>query len=89
MKLEKAPREQIERAQRFAQALTCYRAMRFADASVIWEELAKEEAIFAVSLDSKGELTTNPSSILAERARVFAANPPVGAWDGIWVLTGK
>lgn len=89
VELEKAPRQQIERAQRFAQALKCYRAMRFADASVIWEELAKEEAIFAVSLDSKGELTINPSSILAERARVFAANPPVGAWDGIWVLTGK
>jgi adenylate cyclase len=73
----KATPEQIDRVHRFADALGHYRAMRFVDASVIWEALAHEEP------------PEGPPAKMAERAREFAAHPPPDPWDGVRVLTNK
>ncbi len=85
----KATREQIDRVRRFAEALAYYRAMRFTEAYTVWETLAREEAASPASQDGGGGRLLNPSATMAERARAFAANPPAGPWDGVWVLTGK
>jgi len=89
VELEKATHEQIERAQRFAQALTCYRAMRFAEAYEIWEPLAREEPGSLSANDGKGEPELNPPAVMAARASGLAVDPPVSPWDGVWVLSGK
>jgi class 3 adenylate cyclase/CHASE2 domain-containing sensor protein len=34
-------------------------------------------------------LDDGPAAIMAERARVFAADPPTTPWDGVWALTSK
>jgi adenylate cyclase len=78
-----APLEAVTDAQRnivtrYAQALEHYRARRFAEACAIWDELV-------ASL----EPAPSPSSILADRARHFIANPPPPDWDGVLVLTSK
>lgn len=74
---------------RFAEALTHYRAMRFNEAYTIWNALAEDEAVFSSPHDGKGELPSNPSSLMAERARTFAANPPASPWDSVWILTSN
>ena len=82
----KATPEQVDRVRRFADALAHYRAMRFADACVIWEALAREE-----HGPSSGHIEPpqGPPAKMAERARELAAHPPPDPWDGVWILTSK
>jgi adenylate cyclase len=75
--------EQRECVERYAEALAHYRAMRFPEAYVLWEVLARKER------DGIGDPKSNPSSEMAARACVFMANPPTHPWDGVWVLTSK
>ncbi len=84
----KANHDQIDGVRRYAEALAHYRASRFGEAHDMWETLAQE--VVSVTLqDGKGEPPVNPSATMAERAREFAAKPPAGPWDGVWVLTKK
>jgi len=75
--------EQRECAERYAEALASYRAMRFTEAWALWEALASKEQ------DCMGDPKANPSSEMAARARLFMAHPPTHPWDGVWVLTSK
>ena len=82
----KATQEQIDRVQRFADALAHYRAMRFADACAIWEALAREAHDPS---SGHAEPPQGPPAKMAERARELTAHPPQDPWDGVWVLTNK
>jgi adenylate cyclase len=75
--------EQRECVERYAEALTCYRTLRFAEASTLWDMLAGKEQ------GSMGDSKSNPSSEMAARARLFMTHPPTHPWDGVWVLTSK
>jgi adenylate cyclase len=57
----------------YERALERYWARDFAGAFAILEE----------------QLGDPPSQVLAERARVLAANPPPAAWDGVYVARAK
>jgi adenylate cyclase len=76
--LDAATGAQRDLVARFALALEHYRAMRFAEACTIWNELTV-----------KFEPAPSPSSIMAERARLFTSEPPPTPWDGVFVLTSK
>jgi adenylate cyclase len=76
--LDAATDAQRELVARFATALEHYRAMRFAEACALWDELA-----------AKFETAPSPSSIMADRARRFMAEPPAAPWDAVFVLTSK
>ena len=76
--LDAATEAQCDLVARFATALEHYRAMRFAEACALWDELA-----------AKFEPQPSPSSIMAERARRFMAEAPAAPWDAVSVLTGK
>jgi adenylate cyclase len=76
--LDAATEAQRELVARFAAALEHYRAMRFAEACALWDELV-----------AKFEPAPSPSSIMAERARRFMAEPPAAPWDAVFVLTSK
>jgi adenylate cyclase len=67
-----------EMAARFAVALSHYRAMRFAEACAVWDELA-----------ARFEPAPSPSSVMAERARRFISEPPPMPWNAVLVLTSK
>lgn len=60
--------EQIDRAQQFAEALAHYRGMRFADASAIWDVLARDERDTSALPDEQPQLQS-PPAIMAARAR--------------------
>jgi adenylate cyclase len=75
--------EQRECVERYAEALTYYRTLRFAEASTHWDMLAGKEQ------GSMGDSKSNPSSEMAARARLFMTHPPTHPWDGVWVLTSK
>lgn len=76
--LDAATDAQRELVARFAAALDHYRAMRFAEACSLWDELV-----------AKFEPAPSPSSIMADRARRFMADPPAASWDAVFVLTSK
>jgi hypothetical protein len=76
--LDAATGAQRDLVARFAVALEHYRAMRFAEACTIWNELT-----------IKFEAAPSPSSIMAERARHFISEPPPTPWDAVFVLTSK
>jgi hypothetical protein len=85
----KATPEEVDRVRRFADALAHYRAMRFVDAAIIWDALAREEHGAWGARSGKNEPPSGPPAKMAERARDLAAHPPPDAWDGVWVLTSK
>jgi adenylate cyclase len=62
----------------YANALEHYRAMRFSDAALIWDNLVR-----------KYEPEPSPSSIMAARARDFLTNPPSPSWKAVNVLKSK
>jgi adenylate cyclase len=76
--LDAATDAQRDLVARFTTALEHYRAMRFAEADAIWDELA-----------AKSEPAPSPSSIMAERARRFVTEPPAQLWDAVFVLKSK
>jgi adenylate cyclase len=76
--LDRATDAQRELVARFAEGLAHYRAMRFAEAVAIWDELV-----------AKYEPEPSPSSIMGARARHFTSLPPPASWDGVFVLTSK
>jgi len=86
---DRATRQQMDRVDRFAEALVYYRSGRFAHAYEIWQKLACEEIPSIPSHDGKSDMPLSPSAVMAERARKFSADPPAGQWDGVWVLTSK
>jgi hypothetical protein len=69
---------------RFAQALEYYRAVRFAQAIAIWDELAAEET--GSQNDGANEPTRGPAAAMAARSREFMANPPGQPWQAVHVL---
>ena len=76
--LDAATDAQRELVVRFATALEHYRAMRFAEACIVWDELA-----------ARFEPAPSPSSIMADRARQFISAPPTTPWNAVFVLTSK
>jgi hypothetical protein len=86
---DRASHEQHQRVQRYAQALTHYRAERFAMAAEIWEALAQEERDASANPPHSAEPPANPPGRMAERARTLEETPPPSPWDGIWVLSSK
>jgi len=85
----KASQEQMDRVQRYLEALGYYRSMWFAEASQIWEALSRKEHGSLVLQGGKGESPGNPPARMAERACSFAAHWPLSPWNGVCVLTGK
>jgi len=85
----KASQEQMDRVQRYLEALGYYRSMWFAEASQIWEALSRKEHGSLVLQGGKGEPPGNPPARMAERACSFAAHWPLSPWNGVCVLTGK
>ena len=85
----KASQEQMDRVQRYLEALGYYRSMWFAEASQIWEALSRKEQESLVLQGGKGEAAGNPPARMAERACSFAAHWPLSPWNGVCVLTGK
>jgi adenylate cyclase len=81
-----ATAEQIENAERFAEALAHYRAMRFVDAGAAWDTLARRTRGDG-SADHGDDPSDGPSSCMAHRARAFAEHAPPLPWDGARVLT--
>jgi len=83
---EAAP-EQVARVERFAEALACYRARRFAESAVLWEELPRTESKVAANVKrSDSRADANPALVMARRAREFIAHPPPDSWDGVFVI---
>lgn len=76
------------RVRRYAEALSHYRAKRFQEAAALWDELACEER-HSVAADTDISRAENPCSKMAERARAMGEHPPLGSWDGVWILTSK
>jgi len=73
----------------FAQALAHYRAGRFTAAAAVWEAVAvSRHQAFPTYTDGRSAVA-NPATIMAERAREYAAHPPECPWSGVWVLTSK
>ena len=65
--------EEFEKADRFGRALETYRAQRFSEATAMFEAIAGDPV----------------AAIYAGRARLSAASPPPGDWDGVYELDKK
>jgi len=63
---------------RYADALEHYRAMRFAEAIALWDDLT-----------ANYEPAPSPSSVMSARARELLAHPPNPQWDAVQVFTTK
>ncbi len=82
--------DQIEQAEKFAEALARYRAKRFEEAATIWEDLARNEGgIDSAGNAPNGTARSNPPLVMARRARGLIAHPPPDEWNGAHALDHK
>lgn len=65
----------LEGAQRFEQAMKLYRAQKFAEAKVIFEDLA--------------ESGDPAAKMYVVRCEAFLEHPPASDWNGVWIYTKK
>jgi class 3 adenylate cyclase/CHASE2 domain-containing sensor protein len=85
---ETATAEQVDRVERYAEALAEYRAGRFAEAALTWDTVAKGEEPAGDETDGDAQ-TKSPSRVMAARARQFLEHPPEPPWSGVWVVPVK
>lgn len=70
----------------FEQAAELYRGQRWDEAAALFRRSADLEPNYP---GITGGVTTNPSLVFIERCLFMRANPPVGDWDGVFVMTTK
>jgi adenylate cyclase len=78
VELDSATDAQRKLVSQFAHALEHYRAGRFADACLIWDELVAEY-----------EPAPSPSSVMSARSRELISNRPEEPWTAVNVLVTK
>ncbi len=83
---DSAPDFLEELAEKFALALSLYKAQRFEEALGTFKETLELE--YQRFPELKG-VKTNPSEIYIERCEEYIKVPPPPNWDGVWTLTSK
>ncbi len=70
----------------FEQAAELYRRQRWDEAAVLFRRSADLEPNYP---GITAGVSTNPSLVFVERCLFMKDNPPVGDWDGVFVMTTK